>query len=306
MDQVESSNGYGLREVVAITGISKQRLYAWQHRHGILEGGRDISYGKRRYSEADVIYLQLLYRCITKGHPIGSLSTRTAAELRSIGYSVDDDSYVSIDDLVELVGRRQASQLQDRLSMLVAALGPMRFLRQVSVPFMAHVGRLWSQGDLCPAEEHLVTGTVRTLLGQALLMQPANLGAPVAVLLTPEGELHECGALGAALIAKHAGLQTHYPGAQVPKQDIAALIRHLGARLIGVSGSCLPTPDLITWVRDVAAGLAGGAEIWLGGRASQSLSDDDLPEATIIRSEPEFEDAIERFKVRQSPRRGKS
>ena len=227
-----------------------------------------------------------------------------AGQLKALACANGPDSEIPLDNLIEATQRRDADLLDSRLSILFGALGPIRFLRQVAVPLMHRIGDLWERGSLTVTGEHLVTSSIRTLLGWGLRLMPsARKDSPVALFLTPEGELHECGALAAAVLAKAAAIQAHYLGAQLPVDHIFQDCGSFDARLVGVSSSSLPPDRLREWCLETVSKLPGDVELWLGGCAAGELSDCDLPGVTVVGSEAEFEDALERFKVRQARQR---
>ena len=86
--------------------------------------------------------------------------------------------------------------------------------------FLKHVGDEWHANRLNIAQEHLLSGAVRNLLG-AMVRLYSKEDVPRRLLFaTPSGERHEFGILAAAMLAAAGGLGVVYIGADVPARLI--------------------------------------------------------------------------------------
>ena len=87
-----------------------------------------------------------------------------------------------------------------------------------SSAFLKQVGDEWHANRLNIAQEHLLSGAVRSLLG-AMVRLYSKEDVPRRLLFaTPSGERHEFGILAAAMLAAAGGLGVVYVGADVPAQ----------------------------------------------------------------------------------------
>ena len=104
-----------------------------------------------------------------------------------------------------------------RLQLLARAVGGGRAIGDVAVPLVHRAGTLWAEGKLPIAAEHLLTATLRNLLG-GLIQRGAQAGRPL-LLTTPAGERHEIGLLLVALLALDAGVNVVNLGVDLPAAE---------------------------------------------------------------------------------------
>jgi methylmalonyl-CoA mutase cobalamin-binding subunit len=96
----------------------------------------------------------------------------------------------------------------------------------------------------------------------------------VLIATTPAGQLHEFGALMAAVTATAIGWRSIYLGPNLPAEDIAAAARDRGARAVVLS-VVYPSDDPIIRLELKKLALLLGDEIRLivGGRAAEGYID---------------------------------
>ena len=87
------------------------------------------------------------------------------------------------------------------------------------MPSLVDVGDDWHRGRATIAHEHLMSSTVRSLLGLFLRMH-SRPGASPLLFATPAGDRHEIGTLGAAMLAASGGLGVSYLGPDLPAADV--------------------------------------------------------------------------------------
>lgn len=101
-------------------------------------------------------------------------------------------------------------------------------------------GSAWQTGERTVWEEHLASGTVRTIVEAVYprLPRPAGTGAPrTALLACPQNETHDLGLRMLSDRFEMAGWRTQLLGADTPSGDIAAAALAVGAELIVLSAS---------------------------------------------------------------------
>src|SRR6185369_16891431 len=117
--------------------------------------------------------------------------------------------------------------------------------------------------------EHLSSSIVRTVMGGLVATQVPPRGARRLLVATPSGELHELGALAAALLAGTAGWDVLYLGPNLPAAEIAEAAQRRAADAVALSlVHAPPDPALTLAAMDQLAAilpprialLAGGAE----------------------------------------------
>ena len=102
-------------------------------------------------------------------------------------------------------------------------------------PLIEQIGIYWQSGQIGAIQEHLATAVIRTFLGNLLHTKTLGKSAPRIVFSTPPAELHELGALLAAVTADYQGWGAIYLGPSLPSDAIASAVRLSKARAVGLS-----------------------------------------------------------------------
>jgi methanogenic corrinoid protein MtbC1 len=235
------------------------------------------------YTDADVARLRLLRGALEQGHSIGRLAGLSDAELRRLaapaaparataGPAVDPRRGPSIDSTALAAALRQfdGAVIDQEIARLAAALRPLDLLRGVLMPLLVQVGDDWHDGQISVAHEHLMSATIRTVLGSFLRLH-ARRDVPARLLFaTPAGERHEIGTLGAAMLAASSGLGVAYLGPDLPARDIVESVTPAGAQVLVLGLTTASTGkareiELRTIVRDLPPDI----ELWVGGRGAE-------------------------------------
>ena len=110
---------------------------------------------------------------------------------------------------------------------------------EVLHPCMVEVGRLWSEGEISVADEHLFTAIVDRIMTVSYARISNQLqvayNEKTAVLLCPRGENHSMGARMFADILELQGWKVHYLGADIPENEIVATLKRVAPDLLGIS-----------------------------------------------------------------------
>jgi DNA-binding transcriptional MerR regulator len=267
---------YPIRAVSKLTGIAIDTLRAWERRYGAVTPVRD-SRG-RLYSDADVARLRLLHQAVSQGHAIGRIASISDAELRKIATAAKSattrapDRHGRIDTapLLRAVLDFDAPAVDAELGRFAAALAPEALLRDVVMPLLALVGDAWHERRATIAHEHLLSATLRNVLGSLLRVyapvRRRSPGASCLLFATLSGERHELGTLGAAMLAAASGADVLYLGPDLPARDIAASARpaHARAVVLGVTRST-EAKSTEAQLKTVARHLPRDVELWVGG-----------------------------------------
>jgi methanogenic corrinoid protein MtbC1 len=268
---------YPIRAVSRLTGIGIDTLRAWERRHGAVTPVRDDR--GRMYTDADIARLRLLRDAVEDGHTIGRLAGLTDAELRRLaatgGASTPSEAPPaprrSNDTAAFAVALQHydAAAIDQQISRLASVLPPLELLRDVLMPALAQVGEDWHRGTASIAHEHLMSSTMRNILGSFLRLYARPEASPRLLFATLAGERHEIGTLGAAMLAASSGLGVAYLGPDLPARDIVESVRPAGAQIlvVGLTSTSAGTArerELRTIVRD----LPKPVELWAGGRGA--------------------------------------
>lgn len=255
------------------------------------------------YSGSDVKRLQLLAAAVDRGHTIGQLAVRTDAELESLiavptpSRIVEDvEGDVELATLHSALRAFDAASVERELNRLATTLKPRDLVHRVLFRFLKQVGDEWSANRLNIAQEHLLSGAVRSLLGAMVRLYSKDDVSRRLMFATPSGERHEFGILSAAMLAAAGGLGVTYIGADVPARLIVDSAARSGVDVV-VLGLIYTggTRERCREIEYVIDHLPGRLELWVGGTMVTGLRRT-LAGRQIVRL-PDF-DALERQLVR--------
>ena len=276
--RLAGSARYPIRAVSRLTGIAIDTLRAWERRYGAVAPTRDDR--GRMCTEADVARLRLLNGAVKQGHSIGRLARLSDAQLRGLcrlpgaaaSPATDPTPRLPIDTTALLTALREydAVGLDHELSRLAAVLRPLDLLQDVLMPVLTQVGDDWRGGRTRIAQEHLMSSTMRNLLGAFLRLYARRATTVRLLFATPSGERHEIATLGAAMLAASAGLGVSYLGADLPAREIVESVEPAGAQVLVLGLTTVEADrarerELKTIVRE----LPDSVELWAGGRGAE-------------------------------------
>jgi methanogenic corrinoid protein MtbC1 len=183
-------------------------------------------------------------------------------------------------------------RLEAALSEAAVSLSSPRVRQEILVPMLESIGERWREGSIRIAHEHLASAIVRSFLGGMRNGRHSN--APRIVVTTPAGQRHELGALMAAAAADESGWNVFYLGPDLPAEEIAAAVRQLGARAIGLSIVYNEGEEhVVDELRRIRSFVPDDVMMFVGGRASctleRHLGDVDIH---VIREIPAFQDRL--------------
>lgn len=277
-DSVQAPVTYPIRAVSRMTGVSIDTLRAWERRYGAVAPARDDR--GRIYTDADVRRITLLRDAVGSGHAIGRVAAMTAEQLQALADAPKARApvqpqrtpalVVDTETIIAALERFDGAAVETELARAAALLRPPELLQSVVVPVLHEVGERWHDGRGRIAHEHMLSASVRSVLG-SLLRVHQKAGVPDTVLFaTPSGERHEFGTLGAALLAAAGGLGIVYLGPDTPADDIIAVTAAVPLEVVVLGVTNLGDPVRID--RELALlcrRLAPDVELWLGGPGAE-------------------------------------
>jgi DNA-binding transcriptional MerR regulator len=300
----ETSARYPIRAVSRLTGIGIDTLRAWERRYGAVTPVRDDR--GRMYTDADIARLRLLRGAVEHGHSIGRLAGLTDAELRRLGATADANtaSAVAITQRTSLdttaltaaLQKYDATAIDQQISRLAAVLPPLELLRDVLMPVLAQVGDEWHRGPARIAHEHLMSSTMRNILGSFLRLYARPDVSSRLLFATLAGERHEIGTLGAAMLAASSGLGVAYLGPDLPAREIVESVRPAGAQVLvlgltATSAAKAKERELRTIIRD----LPKEVELWAGGRGAVRHTALISPRGLVLRDYNAYQQELARI-----------
>ena len=299
-----TSASYPIRAVSKLTGIGIDTLRAWERRHGAVTPIRDDR--GRMYTDADIARLRLLRGAVEHGHAIGRLAGLTDAELRHLAATAGASAVseaaptrrtpIDTAALTAALQKYDATAIDQQISRLASVLPPLELLRDVLMPVLAQVGDDWHRGPARIAHEHLMSSTMRNILGSFLRLYARPEASPRLLFATLAGERHEIGTLGAAMLAASSGLGVAYLGPDLPAREIVDSVRPAGAQVLvlgltATSAGKAKERELRTIVRD----LPKEVELWAGGRGAVRHTAVISPRGLVLRDYDAYQQELVRL-----------
>jgi MerR family transcriptional regulator, light-induced transcriptional regulator len=277
---------YPIQLVARLTGLSAHVIRIWEQRYRAVEPHR-TSGNRRLYSQRDIERLNLLRDVTHAGHSIGQVAPLPTDKLRKLvaasssiqGRAVRAATGAPatgsfLEECVGAVKSLDSHALDEALQGGSTALGALGLLQRVVAPLTQTLGDMWRDGTLTAAHEHFASAAIRIFLGNSAKPFGAMDNAPVLVVATPAGQVHELGALLVGATAANLGWQVTYLGASLPAAEIAGAARQRRARAVALS-LVYPEDDPqvegeLTRLREL---LPAEVVLLVGGRAMAAYRD---------------------------------
>jgi methanogenic corrinoid protein MtbC1 len=279
-----SAPRHPVRVVVARTGLAPDLLRAWERRYGVVAPSR--SRGRHRlYSDDDVERLRLLADLTSRGQRIRHLAPLTLETLRartsqnprrkrpdrSPAAHAPRPPSQALAAAMRAVEDFDAPALELALRTASARIGPDDMIDTLMVPLLRAIGDAWHRGVLTPANEHLASAAARATLTWIRERVALPEAAPRIAVATPQGQLHELGALLVAATATTRGWRVVYLGANLPTSDILSAARRADCTTIALS-IVYPAadPTLRSGLRSMVKAMPRSLALLIGGGAAPS------------------------------------
>jgi methanogenic corrinoid protein MtbC1 len=292
---------YPIKAVAKITGLSLDTLRAWERRYQAVVPER--SERGRQYGPADIDRLILLSRLVQRGHAIGGIAALSEPELHKLlrepsGQVVSGPESATgiLGPVLEAIERFDSARAAEELSRLAAVLAPRDLVYQVTLPLMHEVGVRWHSGVFAIAQEHLVSGLIRNLLGSMMRLFRTSAAASKVVVATPAGESHEFGILASAMILAMNGIEAVYLGPNLPAREISQAAERVSAKAV-LLGITMLTQATAEEVGEIAKSMPESAELWVGGAGIADINLSNLARTPILLKDlPALENECRRWR----------
>jgi len=276
-----------IKVVAQRTGLSAHVIRIWEQRYGAVKPQRTQT-NRRLYSQEEVERLVLLREMTQAGHNIGLIAQWPTEKLREMAGEAGTTNILAgrpltepassaellIDDCATAMKSLDAHGFEAALKRGALNLGTLGLIQRVIAPLAQRVGELWINGTITAAHEHLATDVIRNFLSRAAKSFGETKNAPVLLVATPSGQLHELGALLVAAMAANLGWQVTYLGASLPAPEIAGAARQSRARAVALS-LVYPEddPSLANELKLLRELLPAEVMLLAGGRAMPAYRD---------------------------------
>jgi len=199
------------------TRLSTHVIRIWELRYRAVEPHRTAA-NHRLYSQDDINRLGLLRDATRAGHNISHMERLSNDELRALAANApilnepaanepahdfkplslpvaNSEPEAPLDECLACVRSLDAGALDHALKRASFTLGAQGVLYRLIAPLTQRIGELWREGKITAAHEHFATGCIRTYLTSQTKPYGGSVDAPVLLVTTPAGQLHEMGAL---------------------------------------------------------------------------------------------------------------
>jgi len=278
-----------IQVVARRTGLTPDVIRVWERRYGAVSPSRSDT-RRRLYTDAEIRRLILLRKATLAGRRIGDVARLDDSALASL-VDADERSTASLPASAtagpDPREPRAASAERHRRSCMAAIesldsaamdvaltrarleLSTPTLIDAVLMPLLHEVGERWRSGSIRAYQEHLATSMVKSLLESLRPFNAQPSSGPELVVTTPAGQVHEMGALMAAVIAATEGWRVTYLGPNLPAEEIAAAALQRRARAVGLSIVYPPDDPLLEQeLRRLRRSLPSDVPIVVGGRAA--------------------------------------
>jgi MerR family transcriptional regulator, light-induced transcriptional regulator len=213
-------------------GITQHLIRAWEKRYDAVSPDRTDT-NRRLYSEDEIERLRLLGVLTKLGHRIGDIARQPTPALMHLAATdgsgtksaadVTTESFTekNLKEALDAIHRMDTDALEEILNRNVVALGQRGILEKLISPLTRRIGDMWIDGSLSAAHEHFASNILRMFLLNGPRAYAEGTNAPVMIVTTPVGQLHELGAAMVAAYARDLGWRVLYLGASLPAADIA-------------------------------------------------------------------------------------
>ncbi|KJV07353.1 transcriptional regulator [Methylocucumis oryzae] len=281
----DDSARYLISTVSKRSGVKSDLVRAWERRYQAVTPTRTTG-GHRVYSDLDIARLKLLNQATNKGHSISQIAQYSIDELKNL---LKDGTETEAEPLLPKLSNNETANIAERyiekcyaavlafdaralelhFENALVELGTEVFIEHLLTPLLTIIGERWRIGELRPVHEHMASAIIRSLTYILRNNNPAPKGACRMVVSTPIGQLHELGALLAAIIAELKGWQVTYLGANLPAEEIAAAVKYTHATAVTISIS-FADDDLLLHkeIRKLKKLLGNDVSLIVGGRAA--------------------------------------
>jgi DNA-binding transcriptional MerR regulator/methylmalonyl-CoA mutase cobalamin-binding subunit len=283
-DYHKSSAQYLIGTVSKRSGVKSDLVRAWERRYQAVTPTR-TSGGHRVYTDQDIARLKLLNQATGHGHSISQIAQFSLDELKKL--LQQEDAYSQISHTALMTGDKKflaedyiekcyatvlafdARALESHFENAIVELGSEAFIEELLTPLLSRIGERWKTGELRPIHEHMTSSVIRSLTYILRNNNPCPDNAPRMIVSTPIGQLHELGALLAAIMAELNGWQVTYLGANLPAEEIAAAVKYTHARAVTISISFNAGDHIIPKeIRRLRKLIGNNIALIVGGRSA--------------------------------------
>jgi len=264
---------YPISTVSEITGVNVVTLRAWERRYKLIEPSR-TGKGRRLYSEADVQRIQTVQEMLAEGMTIGSAAEalRRAEQADEAVITPQGPWPEYIDAMVAAIADFDDTRLDEQYTQVMSLYPVDVVTARLLIPLLKTLGDRWESRQGTVAEEHFFSVFMRNKLGARFHHRNQQNTGPRLVAACLPGENHEFGLLLFSLLAHGLGYRITLLGANLPLEELPAIVKRTDAAGIVLSGSVeTDCEDLFEPLQGLAK--TGSVPVFIGGATAERCRD---------------------------------
>ncbi len=240
---------YNISIAAKLSGVPEIRIRTWESRYSVITPERSSS-NQRIYSETDVEKLKLLNTLTTTGYRIGNLVNLSSDELLALvakpllndivpgnnqANVLTEKHQQIIDESITAISIYDDRKLYALLSNASVDYSQQELIENIVVPLIEKIGELWMEGKLRVSHEHFSSAVIRKLMANLSDGYAIPDTAPNIIIVTPEGQYHELGAVIAAAHASSCGWRTTFLGVSLSAEEICNVAQLIRSKVVLLS-----------------------------------------------------------------------
>ncbi len=235
---------YNIGVVTRLTGVPTATLHAWERRYGFPEAARTAG-GHRLYSEKDIARLRWVKAQVDGGMAVsraiaaaraleaeGRLFLPAAPEALSRPAPESAAPSPLREALLEALIRHDLLAADRLMGDMLAFHSPDALTTEIIGPVLSEIGRLWEEGRITIATEHLASNYLRHRLLMWMVSGPPPRQTNPIVLACVPGEWHEGSLLMLGVLLRRKAWPVAYLGQNVPFPDLAEFVEQIRPPLV--------------------------------------------------------------------------
>jgi len=215
--------------------IGVDTLRVWERRYGFPQPNRD-SRGHRKYPLAQVDALRAVRHLQNLGYRPSKIFALKEEERRDILDYHREHLIPELQDYEALICKGQVAEIERQLRLYLHNNGLEKLVFERLTPIIDILDRLWVDGSLSIAREHLISDMLSELLREKLL-SPHTTAQRRIVFLTLCGERHKLGLLMAAALFRCAGADCLVVQEELPLTEVRQLALDTNCHAVALSFS---------------------------------------------------------------------
>lgn len=285
---------FNIQVASQLSGVASATIRAWEKRYNAVIPERAEN-KHRLYSETDIEKLAVLFKLTELGQSIGKIAHLGLTDLKEVYTRLmhrpyDERQLVTphhdkvdtekmLTSFYLALAAYKLDIISHELEKAKAILSPRDLCLNILVPLFQEIGNKVARGELSIAQEHTLSAIVRFYLGQMIGQhyQKVLLRNDLILITTPEGELHEIGILGSALLCVHYGMKFIFLSTNLPAQSLAEAANALNPTAILLGSSryeITPSMNLDDYLKNLKSYLTNNTNIWVGGNLKPYMQTD--------------------------------